>query len=208
MANFTTLTGSKTTPGSIKEAINHSGIPVTQILSDAEAWIYQRLRVREMLASTTGTLAAASDTISLSSLTGYKSPFFLMFTGTAFTPKFVPERRSLDFVLRSWGYDGDGVRSVGRPYCWASDATTIQFDTIADTAYPYLLRYYRALPALAADNETNFLTDSYPRLLRAVCYAFANEWKKDEREKAYWFQVAEKEPLRQQWFASSWSKQS
>ena len=43
---WTVLTGSKDTEGSIANWVNRSDLPTTNILLEAEAWIYQHLRIR------------------------------------------------------------------------------------------------------------------------------------------------------------------
>jgi hypothetical protein len=63
--DFTTLTADKTTSGSIKNWVNRSDIPATDILTEAEAYIYQQLRAREMLSTTPLSIAAAASSVAL-----------------------------------------------------------------------------------------------------------------------------------------------
>lgn len=187
--NATALLGTRTVDGSIKQYVNHADVPSSIVLVQAEQWIYERLRIREMLTSATGTLSSAADTISLPSR--YRQPYHFMFTASATVAKFKPVRKTLDDVIGAFEYDADGNRTTGRPQTWSTDASNIQFDRKADQSYPYRFDYYQALAPLAAStNETNVLTDRLPRLLYATCNAFAQEWLKNEREKSYWLSVA------------------
>ena len=188
MTAYADLVAAKTTDGSIKQWVNNSFIPATTILTEAQAWIYQRLRVREMLTSTTGSLALAADTITLP--TRYKAPKFLMFTANSTVAKSVPTYRPVDFVVTQFEYDGSGNRTTGRPNLWGADATNLQFEKKADQAYPYYLLYYQSLAALSGSSTTNFLTDSYPRLLRATCSFMGFEFLKDTDRQVYWLKVA------------------
>jgi len=192
MSTYTVLTGAKTTEGSIKEWLNHSGAPSATLLTEAQSWIYQRLRVRQMITTATGTLAADADTITLP--TGYKGSVLFMFTGSSSVSKAHVTKKTIDFVVSNFNYDGSGNRTTGRPQYWAADASNIQFEVKADQGYPYLFMYYKALAALAATtNETNFLTDDYPTLLRATVLYKGYEWTKNEREKVYWLGIATSE---------------
>ena len=57
--NYSDLVATKTTAGSIKQWLNHDGVPSTTILEEAEAWVYQRLRIRQMITSSAGTLTTS-----------------------------------------------------------------------------------------------------------------------------------------------------
>ena len=65
--NWTTLTAAKTTLGSIANWVNRTDLPTDNILLEAEAKIYERLRVREMQVITTLTVAADENSVSLPS---------------------------------------------------------------------------------------------------------------------------------------------
>ena len=188
MSTFTVLTGSRTTAGSIKEWVNHGSIPSETILTDAQAWIYQRLRVRQMLTSTTGTLTESQGSIALPS--GYRGPYQFQFTGTNLS---WPDPKRWEWVRKNITYDGDGSRTLGKAQFWATEAANIQFEVLADQAYPWDFAYHRSLAALSTDTETNFLTEEYPRLLRAVCMGFASEWTKKSDDRNYWLAIAASE---------------
>jgi len=190
--NYSTLVGAKTVAGSIKEKVNHANIPIAQIVTDAEAWIYQRLRVREMLAHTTGTLTTSTYQSVLPAL--FRASKFFMFTANGTVAKSEPTKELLETVLQNWSYDGTGARTVGKPQMYAADGTTLTFEIEADQNYPWHLLNYQAAAALVGTtNETNFLTGTYPHILRATSYFQAYQWMKNEREKLYWRKVAEGE---------------
>ena len=60
--DYTTLVSDNTTNGSIKYWINYSRIDAAGILTDAQAWIYQRLRVRDMLQTADVTISSGAST--------------------------------------------------------------------------------------------------------------------------------------------------
>ncbi len=188
MTGYVDLVGDREQDGSIKNWCNNSSVPSATILIEAQAWIYQKVRCRQMIATATGTLASGADTITLP--TRYRQPIFLFFSGTASVGKHIPSHKPLDWVKAKWSYDGAGVRSTGRPQFWATDADNIQFEINADQAYSYDFLHYAALANLDNTTGTNFLTETYPKLLRAACMHFGYEFLKDDENKNYWGNVA------------------
>ena len=192
MQDYKTLIADRDCDGSIKNWVNHNKVPSTAILIEAQQWIYQRIRVRQMLT----TLPAAStaigdDTIALPA--DYRQPFMFMFIANASVAKSIPKYKLLDFVLSQFNYQADGTRTQARPRFWTTDESNIQFETQADKVYPYFFKYYGAPADLGPNDQTNFLTSRYPRLLRVVCVAFAYEHLKNEREKLYYLKIGEGE---------------
>ena len=192
MPNYNDLIAVKGTVGSIRNWVNNDEVPAATIVTEAEAWIYQRLRVREMIARVTGTLTTSIDNIPLPA--DYQDSVKFMFTATATTAKFSPSFKPLSDVLDAWNYDGT-ARATGLPRYWGLTGTSIQFNDPADRNYPWHLEYYRIPPALstATASSTNFLTSRYPKMLRAACAAGAYEWLRNEKEKIYWQSVAARE---------------
>ena len=190
MTDYNTLIAAGTAAGSIKNQVNRENTPSASIVEDAEAWIYQRLRIREMIQGTTGTLTTSIHTIPLP--TDFLDPANFMFTADGTSAKYVPVFKPLDFVLGQWAYDGTGARVTGRPRYWAVAGTVIQFDNPADRNYVWRLDYYRSLPALgtATASSTNIITSKYRNLIKAACFAHAFEWDKDDKRGAYWFAKA------------------
>ena len=193
MTSYPDLIAAKGTVGSIKRWVNNNTVDSATIVTEAEAWIYSRLRDRRMLTSTSGTLGTAVDTLALPAR--FKQWKHFMFEASGTTAKSIPVRKTLEFVLDRFSYQGDGSRETGLPLYWATDAENMQFEKKNDKARPFRLTYYQALASLstATGGTTNFLTEDYPTLLRKVCMGFANEFLKDEREKVYWLKLAEAE---------------
>jgi len=172
MAGYTTLIGAKTVEGSIKNWVSRSDIPATTILTEAQALIYEKLRVREMmvrddLAASVG----ASDVLAPST---FMDPVSLVPYGWA---------DPLDYQNESifvQNMDTDGVLSTGTPSAYTVINATIIFDVELSEAFGGKLIYFSLPTPLGTGNETNFLTTRYPTLLRHACLTFAYEHMKDE----------------------------
>ncbi len=191
--DYTSLTGARTVDGSIRAWINNSTIPATTVLEDAEAYIYSRLRVREMTGTATGTIGSATDTIALPS-------DYLRLERLAITGEWAHElvRKDPATLERSYAWDQNGTRLDGIPAAYYTRGTIAQLDCPANDAYPYHALYQARPLALGTGNLTNFLTERYPRMLRATCLAFANEWLQNAEGKQWWLTVAENEIARAQ----------
>lgn len=174
--DFNQLTGQKGVPGSVATWTNNSRIApdVPEIVTEAESWIYRRLRHWRMIpAPLLGTLTATADFVSLPS--DLLEPSLLMLTGT-FQQEII--QKTPQDVMRAWMFDGSGARVQQQPTIYYFDQTTLRFDSPADQAYTTALLYFQQ-PAPLATAISNFLTASYPRLLRLACMAAACEWLKD-----------------------------
>lgn len=145
-----------------------------------------------MLTSTTGNITVATGSLSFPS--DYIEDKFLMITGVN---NMTLVRKPMQEVLASWSYDGSGNRVPQAPNIYFNDKTNIVFDTYMDQTYPYLLYYYQNPAALSSSNETNFLTNTYPRLMRCALMIGAAEFMKDagvgQISRDYWINEAEKE---------------
>ena len=170
--DWTTLTAAKTTLGSVANWLNRSDLPTDNILLEAEAWLYQYLRVREMLTAAPFTFDSAASTEALPS--GFLDP--------------------LHFVPYEWGdalrYEGQETFKPPRdengalfasstPACWSILGETAYIDVLLDANFVGILTYYATPSALSVSNTTNFLTRRYPRLLRRSCMAIGFEHMKD-----------------------------
>jgi hypothetical protein len=171
--NYTTLTGSVSTAGSIKYAINYDRIDAAGILQEAEAWIYQRLRVRQMVATSNVTISDEASTASFP--TGYLDPIHFGIPGYVSTIRL----KDAEWFRAHLGWDEDAALPEGPPSYWCDMDTTIQFNTKADQAYTAKMVFFKKPTALSGSNETNWLTDRYPSLLRRVCLMFAAEARKE-----------------------------
>ena len=78
--SYPVLIASEQAEGSIKNWINKGDIPAAAVLDEAEQYIYERLRVREMLTSTTGTMGVGTASTALPAR--YRTPLTLHITGT------------------------------------------------------------------------------------------------------------------------------
>jgi hypothetical protein len=99
-------------------------------------------------------------------------------------------------VLANWAYDGNGNRVQQQPQLYWFDQTNINFDSPPDLAYAYVLMYFQQ-PAPLVVSQTNFLTETYPRLMRCALMAAACEWMKDsgqgQIDRTYWDTLAQDE---------------
>lgn len=170
--DWTTLTGAKSTEGSIKNWVVRDNIPVTNILLEAEAWIYQRLRVREMVTSESFVFDAATNEEALPS--GFLDPIEYRQWGAAEPLPYVHEA-TIDIQR-----DEDGNLVEGTPTQWTIIGETAYVNYQCEEAFSGRLMYFKQPDALSVSNTTNFLTRRYPTLLRVACMAFAfghmKEW--------------------------------
>ncbi len=179
---WTVLTGLKTTEGSIRNWVNRADLPVTNILLEAEALIYERLRVREMMTDEAFTFADATSSKALSTL-----------SGTFLDPiQFVPYEWGRELPYYHEGEmpfvrDENGALLVATtPSAWTVIGSTAHVDVLLNGAFAGRMMYYAQPAALSVSNETNFLTTRYPSLLRYACMAKAYEHLKDSnRAKEY-----------------------
>lgn len=187
---YTILTGSKSTAGSIASWVNNSSFPAATVLEEAEAWIYAKLRVREMLAAVDAvmTVGAAGATITLPD--DFEAMAWLGYVGQwtgRITPLPIDELQDRRRFDASAGY----VLAPGQPFRYSLRGTVIELPLAPDQAYTYRRIYYQRGAALSGSNETNWLTRKAPRALRLACCGFAYEFMKDQDEKLYWLQLAE-----------------
>lgn len=194
MATYNELIASSTSVGSIANWVNHTAAQAAapMIIQEAESIIYRRLRHWKMLTSTTGTMTTSQATVTVPS--DFLEDKLFRITGTAAKTL---TRKTIQEVISRWSYDSAGARVTSQPDVYSNDQTNFQFDSPCDQAYPYLLSYYAQPVALGTGTATatNFITGSYPRLLRAVCMAQAGEFMKESSNynAGYWAQMAEVE---------------
>lgn len=181
--NYTTLIAAKTTSGSIKNFLNRSDIPVDVILTETEAWLYERLRVREMQAQEEFQFDAAASSEALPD--GFLDPLHFW----PYTWGEPLEYRSLERFLAPRDEDGDLYE--GTPARWTVMADVAQVDVTCAENFAGLLTYYDTPAALSSLNTTNFLTRRYPRLLRVALMAVGLEHMKDADRAVGYFSGAE-----------------
>lgn len=177
MATYTTLTGLKTVSGSIANWVNRSDLPTTEILTEAEALIYETLRVREMQARATLTFALSTQTASLP--TGFLDPLGYRPYEWGDDLPFVHENGLNEYR------DSSGTLESGTPSQWTIIGETAYVNVLPSEAFSGTLLYYKTPTALSGSNETNFLTSRYPSLLRYACMAKAYEHMKNDLAASY-----------------------
>lgn len=185
--DYTSLVAAKSTSGSIKSWCNNDLVESDVALSEAEQWIYRRLRVRQMVSVADGAMTAASGGDLQALPSDYIEPKWMGYRGL-WTGEVA--MKSISDIQNSRTYDGAGALATGRPLVYGVRGTTMEFPVQPDQAYTYRLVYYAQPAALSGSNLTNFLTSRAPRLLRCACMAFANEWMKKSDEKTYWLKLA------------------
>lgn len=182
---YTILTGTISTPGSIKNWVQHSSIPAEQILEEAQQFIYQRLRIQDMIVREDISIGAGDYTAAIPD--GFLDPVFIKLNG---------DNDELDYVqenLLGRYKDPDGVVAEGRPCRWSIYDNLLQFDVANDDdeALAGDIVFYKFPALLNAGTQTNFLTDRFGRLLRQTCLAVGYEHRK-RPEASTEFLLAEK----------------
>lgn len=170
--DYTTLVGTKATSGSIANWLNRSDLPLAEILTEAEAFIYERLRVREMQAFDTLTFADESSSQDLPS--DFLDPISFLPHGWGQPLLYVHEE-----ALRAYRDEDGNLFESPTPSRWTTIGTTAHLDVKLDGAFAGQLLYYGRPDALSAQNQENWLTTRYPRLLRTVCMGIGFEHMKD-----------------------------
>lgn len=200
--SWTTLTSASTTAGSIANWMSKASITsgangvADFIVGEAESWIYRRLRHWQMLTPPNSiTFTLNSDTLSISSLTNFLEPMDLWYLNNG--GPYWMQQKTPSQVYQSWSYNADNTRPSMPPSIYSFNQTNIQFDTPADQAYPAFITFFQQPTALSGSNNTNWLTATYPRLVRAAVMASACEWAKDNGQgnfdRTYWDQIAQDE---------------
>lgn len=197
--DYVQLIGAKGVPGSIATWVSNSLIAgdMPEIVLEAESYIYRRLRHFKMLTPPQpGLFVIGQDFIT--SPADMLEPYFLVMTGNYSQ---VLTQRTLEDVVSSWQFDGSGNRVNQQPMIYYFDQAAMRFDSPSDQAYPYSLIYYQQ-PAPLSQVNSNFLTQTYPRMMRCACMAAACEWMKDSGQGAfdrtYWDQLTQDEIERAQ----------
>lgn len=190
--DWNSLTASNTAAGSISSWGNHAAIiPVApNILEEAQSFIYRRLRHFKMLTRTNGTMTAGNANDFITQPSDYLEDKLLYFTGTAFSKL---TRKTAQEVVNNYCYDGSGNRVQTQPSYYTNDQANILFESPVDQNYPWLLWYYQQPLALSAANTSNFLTNTYQRLIRCASMVGVAEFMKDaglgNYDRTYWEQM-------------------
>lgn len=172
--NYSTLTGAKNVEGSIRNWVNRGDIPATVILQEAQATIYETLRVREMQRIDTAFTFPADDW-KAALPEDFLDPISFTPYGWGRELLYVHEQALGDVTDE----DGNLFKDT-TPSQWTVFGTEAQLNIQVGKDFRGRLRYYGRPEFLSATNQTNFLTNRYPRLLRIACMAMAYEHMKDK----------------------------
>jgi hypothetical protein len=182
--DYTTLIAGKDTFGSIKSWANHSVLDAPGILTMAQAWIYERLRAREMRAETTIALAEGASSVAFP--TNYLQVIELRWFGEDRALYFVHE----NLLKRYTDPDTEEVET-GVPTRFTEFDEAFQFDVAAQEDLSGSLLYYRTPDPLSPTNTTNFLTRRWPTLVKTACMALAYDDRKRDTDAKDMFLKAE-----------------
>lgn len=191
--DYTQLTASSTTAGSIAAWLNHASLVAASptIVNEAESWVYRRLRHWKMLTSTNGTMTASQTAILVPA--DFLEDKQLQVTGTN---AMTITRKTIQEVVQAFSYDGNGNRVLQQPTIFFNDQSNFQLDSPCDKSYPYTLWYFQQ-PVSIAVSTTNFITSTYPRMFRCALMAGATEFMKDagvgSYDRTYWDELAQTE---------------
>jgi hypothetical protein len=181
---FSILTGAKSVTGSIKSWQNYAQIDSEGVLTDAEAMIFQRLRVREMRASENLTVKVGASSVDLPD--GFLDPLKLRDITNDCNLGMLSEEQLED--MRTWT---DAVLDSGDPSVFGIYDEALQFDCKTTTQWRARLIFYRKPDALSTSNETNWMCTRYPHVLRMACLAvaarFAHDSEMHQREQSLLF---------------------
>jgi hypothetical protein len=171
--DYASLVGDVNTVGSIKRSVNWSRVDAEGILTEAQAWIYARLRVREMMAREDVAIALNATSADLPER--FLDPL-------AFgIPGYIPRLRHTDAerFQRLLAWDTDGLLPIAPPTRWTVFSEAIQLNSRSDAAYTGKMLFYQQPEALSSTNLTNWLTSRYPGLVRRATLMLAAEERKD-----------------------------
>ena len=197
--NYNDLIGPKSTPGSIANYANYGLAPATEVLLDAQAIIYQGLRVREMRVGPYP-IPLAVNAIHAPLPPGFLDPISVHDCFLA--PLYIRDPESLlkrRFVVAQTGdfafpdFDPQDFSTTagwqqGVPRFVAIFGEQLQFDVAANAPMIYWMIYYGTPVPLGPGNttpattNTNFLTNRYPHILRAAVLAAAADFRKDDAD--------------------------
>lgn len=184
--NYTSLSADKTTAGSIKRWMNYSQLDVDQIIEEAQALIFQTLRVREMRTQFDSLSMTVGDSYKALP-TGFLDPLYLK----DITNNIDLELRDETMLMQMRDYEEGVLAESSAAYNYAIFDEKLQFDFKYDTAATLVLVGFKAPTYVSSTNASNFLCTRYPHLLRVACMAQAADFMNNvEREQSYLTKLA------------------
>lgn len=185
--DYTTLIADKNTAGSIKNWVNDNSIDPVTVLTEAQAQIYAKLRVQEMI-TTTSAFAVPANVEVIAAPSGCLDVIHFRWL----TPDLIiVDKLIVDEIYRRRIYNPDGTLILDLPRWFALAGANLQFPVLNNVARTAFLAYFARPADLSSTNTTNFLTSNFPRLIRSFCMAFANEFKKEFSQANDWLGKAE-----------------
>lgn len=179
--NYASLSADKTTAGSIKRWMNYALLDVDQIIEEAQALIFQTLRVREMRTQFSDISMSVGES-SKALPTGFLDPIFLK----DITNNIDLDLRDETMLQRMRIYDDGDLAQSSASWNYAIFDEKLQFEFEYDTAATLVMVGYKAPTFVSSTNSSNFLCTRYPHLLRVACMAQAADFMNNgEREQKY-----------------------
>lgn len=171
--NYTTLVADKATTGSILHRVNYARLDAEGVLEEAQTWIYDALRVREMI--TADTLSIAVDDTSVALPAGFLEPLYI---GDLTNDCEIIAKTEVELEqMRTYA---SAVLDVGQPMHVSVTGSNLELDCKASAAATWRMVYFKQPDFLSLSNEENFLTTRYPHLLRKTIEAFAFSHRNDD----------------------------
>lgn len=171
--SYAELTGDKNVPGSIRSWTNYARIDVESVLIDAQAMIYQQLRVRQMRAFASINVAPGDAEADLP--VGYIQNYKMRDVTNDIGIEYIGWEDMEQY--RTWT---NGVLDSGDPYYFSVVGEKIEFNSTVINAALWRMLYYKTPDYLSDSLQTNFLTTRYPHLLRSGCLAMAAVFEHDD----------------------------
>lgn len=171
--DYSTLVAGPDVKGSIQYWINYTRIDSESILEEAQAWIYSKIRTRDMLAAEDIAIATGATTLDFPA--NYLDPLHLGIPGYMNRLRL----KDIEWFRTHLGWDEDAALPEGVPTYWCDFGSAINLNTQSDQDYTAKLAFYRRPIGLSPTNLTNFLTTRYPTLVRRACLMFAAEARKE-----------------------------
>jgi hypothetical protein len=137
--------------------------------------IYRELRVRQMEATFTGTIAAGV----LAVPTGYLEMKYAYISGSPATKM---SRKDAEWIYANYPTRSSG----GVPKFFAREAETFIFGPYPDSTYTVTGLYYKRLDSLSDSNTANWLTNDYPGLILFASMCEAATWLQDDPRIPLW----------------------
>jgi hypothetical protein len=186
--DYATLVASKVVPGSIANWINRDTTDGPTILTEAQAYIYTRLKHWRMKAEVEDFMIYGQAFIDV-------PDDFIDAREFRITGNYNKRLKRGDErpIQAHYNYDVNGSRVLETPGWYYITAGGLSFDAVPDHEYPYLLTYYQVPEDLSVGNPTNWVTRFYPRLLRSACMLLAVEFEKEAGQgsfdRTYWMNI-------------------